>query len=57
MDYLILRRREFETTLQGLAGVPRRSRRSMRPAEPSRAPQAAELAMTLANEERVMTNL
>ena len=54
MDYLTLRRREFETTLRVLQAYPD-DQAHMRPAAKSRT--AAELAMTLVNEERVMTNL
>jgi uncharacterized damage-inducible protein DinB len=54
MDYLGLRRREFETTLRVLQAYPD-DQAHMRPAAKSRT--AAELAMTLVNEERVMTAL
>ena len=54
MDYLSLRRREFETTLRVLQAYPD-DQAQMRPAARSRT--AAELAMTLANEERVITAL
>ncbi len=54
MDYLTLRRREFETTLRVLPAYPD-DQAHMRPAAKSRT--AAELAMTLVNEERVMTTL
>ena len=54
MDYLTLRRREFETTLRVLQAYPD-DQAQMRPAAKSRT--AAELAMTLLGEERVMTNL
>ena len=54
MDYLTLRRREFETTLRVLQAYPD-DQPQMRPAAKSRT--AAELAMTLVNEERVMTSL
>src|SRR5262245_52832735 len=54
MDYLTLRRREFETTLRVLQAYPN-DQVQMRPAAKSRT--AAELAMTLVNEERVMTSL
>jgi uncharacterized damage-inducible protein DinB len=54
MDYLTLRRREFETTLRVLQAYPD-DQAQMRPAAKSRT--AAELAMTLVNEERVMTVL
>jgi len=54
MDYLTLRRREFVTTLRVLQAYPD-DQANMRPAAKSRT--AAELAMTLVNEERVMTSL
>jgi uncharacterized damage-inducible protein DinB len=54
MDYLSLRRREFETTLRVLQAYPE-GQAHMKPADKSRT--AAELAMTLANEERVITAL
>ena len=54
MDYLSLRRRELETTLRVLQAYPE-DQVQMRPAAKSRT--AAELAMTLVNEERVMTAL
>ena len=54
MDYFTLRRREFETTLRVLQAYPD-DQAHMRPAAKSRT--AAELAMTLVNEERVMTSL
>jgi uncharacterized damage-inducible protein DinB len=54
MDYLRLRRREFDTTLNVLRAYPE-DQAAMRPAAKSRT--AAELAMTLANEERVITAL
>lgn len=54
MDYLTLRRREFETTLRVLQAYPD-DQADMRPADKSRT--AAELAMTLVNEERVTTSL
>jgi uncharacterized damage-inducible protein DinB len=54
VDYLSLRRREFETTLRVLQAYPE-EQAQMRPAEKSRT--AAQLAMTLANEERVITSL
>lgn len=54
MDYLSLRRREFETTLRVLQAYPA-DKAHMKPADKSRT--AAELAMTLANEERVITAL
>ena len=54
MDYLTLRRREFETTLRVLQAYPH-DQVHMRPAAKSRS--AAELAMTLVNEERVTTSL
>ena len=54
MDYVSLRRREFQTTLRVLQAYPE-DQAHMRPAAKSRS--AAELAMTLANEERVITML
>jgi uncharacterized damage-inducible protein DinB len=54
MDYFNLRRREFETTLRVLEAYPI-EQAQMRPAAKSKT--AAELAMTLANEERVITAL
>src|SRR5262245_293032 len=54
MDFLNLRRREFETTLRVLEAYPE-EQAQMRPAAKSKT--AAELAMTLANEERVITAL
>jgi uncharacterized damage-inducible protein DinB len=54
MDYLTLRRREFETTLKVLQAYPD-DQAQMRPAAKSRT--AIELAMTLLNEERVTTTL
>ena len=54
MDYLTVRRREFETTLRVLQAYPD-DQAHMRPAAKSRT--AAELAMTLVNEEHVTTSL
>jgi uncharacterized damage-inducible protein DinB len=54
MDFLSLRRREFETTLRVLQAYPE-DQAQMRPAAKSRT--AAELARTLANEERVIAAL
>src|SRR5215468_6029896 len=54
MDYLSLRRREFETTLRVLQAYPE-DKAHMKPADKSRT--ASELAMTLSNEERVITAL
>jgi uncharacterized damage-inducible protein DinB len=54
MDFLTLRRREFETTLRVLQAYPD-DQADMRPAAKSRT--AAELAMTLVNEESVVTAL
>src|SRR5262249_7733412 len=51
---LSLRQREFETTLRVLQAFPE-DKVHLKPAEKSRT--AAELAMTLANEERVITAL
>ncbi len=54
MDYLSLRRREFETTLKVLRAYPE-DKAQMKPAEKSRT--AGELAMTLAGEERIISAL
>jgi uncharacterized damage-inducible protein DinB len=54
MEYLSLRHRELETTLRVLQAYPE-DELQMRPAAKSRT--AAELATTLANEERVLTAL
>jgi hypothetical protein len=54
MNYLSLRRREFETTLRVLQAYPEELAQ-MRPAAKSRT--AAELANAMANEERVITAL
>jgi len=54
MDYLSLRRREFETTLRVLQAYPE-DKTQNKPAEKSKT--AAELAMTLVNEERVIAAL
>ena len=54
MDYRGLRQRELETTLNVLRAYPE-DHADLRPASKSRT--AAELAMTLVNEERVMTDL
>ena len=54
MDYLNERRREFQTTLRVLQSLPE-DQRHLKPAEKSRT--AAELALTLVIEERVLTSL
>jgi hypothetical protein len=54
MDYISVRKREMQTTLRVLQGYPE-SKISMKPAEKSRT--AAELAMILAVEERVLKSL
>jgi uncharacterized damage-inducible protein DinB len=54
MDFLTLRRREFETTLRVLQAYPA-DQAQLRPAAKSRT--ALELATTLANEERVIGTL
>jgi uncharacterized damage-inducible protein DinB len=54
MDYISVRKREMQTTLKVLQAYPE-SKISMKPAEKSRT--AAELAMILAVEERVLKSL
>jgi uncharacterized damage-inducible protein DinB len=54
MDYLTLRCREFDTTLRVLQAYPE-SEAQMKPADKSKT--AAQLMMTLVNEERVITAL
>jgi uncharacterized damage-inducible protein DinB len=54
MDYVSLRRREFQTTLRVLQSYPE-DQAVLKPSEKSRS--AAELAMTLAIEERVIKAL
>jgi uncharacterized damage-inducible protein DinB len=54
MEYLSLRRREFQTTLRVLGSYPE-DKAQLKPSDKSRS--AAELAMTLALEERVIKTL
>jgi len=54
VDYLNERQREFQTTLRVLQSLPE-DQRQLKPAEKSRT--AAELALTLVVEERVLTSL
>jgi uncharacterized damage-inducible protein DinB len=54
MDFMTLRRREFDTTLRVLQAFPE-DQKQLKPADKSRT--AAELATTLAMEERVITAL